>query len=70
MLDQRRGRWADVAQMLYKSFVFAGTDTQIQGSGFDSSGLRLALKTRLFRGLGCILNVQSLQQQKYGSFEA
>ena len=24
MLDQRRRRWADVLQMLYKSFVFAG----------------------------------------------
>ena len=24
MLDQRRRRWADVVQMLYKSFVFAG----------------------------------------------
>ena len=25
MLDQRRRRWADVVQMLYKCFVFAGT---------------------------------------------
>ena len=24
MLDQRRRRWADVVQMLYKCFVFAG----------------------------------------------
>ena len=24
MLDQRRGRWADVVQMLYKCFVFTG----------------------------------------------
>ena len=24
MLDQRRRRWADVAQMLYKCFVFVG----------------------------------------------
>ena len=24
MLDQRRRRWADVAKMLYKCFVFAG----------------------------------------------
>ena len=24
MLDQRRRRWADVVQMLYKGFVFAG----------------------------------------------
>ena len=24
MLDQRRKRWADVVQMLYKCFVFAG----------------------------------------------
>ena len=24
MLDQRRRRWADVVQMLYKSFVLAG----------------------------------------------
>ena len=24
MLDQRRRRWADVAQMLHKCFVFAG----------------------------------------------
>ena len=24
MLDQRRRRWADVAQVLYKCFVFAG----------------------------------------------
>ena len=24
MLDQRRRRWDDVVQMLYKSFVFAG----------------------------------------------
>ena len=26
MLDQRRSRWADVVQMLYKCFVFAGED--------------------------------------------
>ena len=26
MLDQRRRRWADVVQMLYKSFVFSGID--------------------------------------------
>ena len=25
MLDQRRRRWADVVQMLYKCFVFAGS---------------------------------------------
>ena len=25
MLDQRRRRWADVVQMVYKCFVFAGT---------------------------------------------
>ena len=25
MLDQRRRRWADVVQMLYKCFVLAGT---------------------------------------------
>ena len=24
MLDQRQRRWADVVQMLYKCFVFAG----------------------------------------------
>ena len=24
MLDQRRRRWADVVQLLYKCFVFAG----------------------------------------------
>ena len=24
MLDQRRRRWADIVQMLYKCFVFAG----------------------------------------------
>ena len=27
MLDQRRRRWADVVQMLFKGFVFAGDDT-------------------------------------------
>ena len=26
MFSQRRRRWADVVQMLYKCFVFAGTD--------------------------------------------
>ena len=26
MLDQRRRRWTDVVQMLYKCFVFAGMD--------------------------------------------
>ena len=32
MLDQRRRRWADVVQMLYKCFVLAGwvTDTDTQ----------------------------------------
>ena len=29
MLDQRRRRWADVVQMLYKSFLFAGLSWQI-----------------------------------------
>ena len=27
MLDQRRRRWADVVQMLYKCFVFAGNNS-------------------------------------------
>ena len=27
MFDQRRSRWADVVQMLYKCFVFAGYAT-------------------------------------------
>ena len=29
MLDQRRRRWADVVQMLYKCFVFAGCSYSI-----------------------------------------
>ena len=29
MLDQRRGRWADVVQMLYKCFVFAGIRSSV-----------------------------------------
>ena len=28
MLDQRRRRWADVVQMLYKYFVFVGWQTK------------------------------------------
>ena len=27
MLDQRRRRWADVVQMLYKCFIFAGNSS-------------------------------------------
>ena len=30
MLNQRRGRWADAAQMLYKCFVFGGALTTHQ----------------------------------------
>ena len=30
MLDQRRRRWADVLQMLYKCFVFAGYTRQVE----------------------------------------
>ena len=34
MLDQRRRRWADATQMLYKCFVFAGEVViQVQNSG-------------------------------------
>ena len=29
MLDQRRRRWADVVQMLYKCFVFAGSPMHV-----------------------------------------
>ena len=29
MLDQRRRRWADVVQMLYKYFVFAGLSCRL-----------------------------------------
>ena len=29
MLDQRRRRWVDVVQMLYKCFVFAGITTYL-----------------------------------------
>ena len=29
MLDQRRRRWADVVQMLYKCFLFAGVGRMI-----------------------------------------
>ena len=29
MLDQRRRRWADVVQMLYKCFVFAGVSAYL-----------------------------------------
>ena len=29
MFDQRRGRCADVVQMLYKCFVFAGTSREL-----------------------------------------
>ena len=35
MLAQRRRRWADVAQMLYKCFVIAGEKS---GPGFDVMG--------------------------------
>ena len=31
MLEQRRRRWADVVQMLYKCFVFAGMSLFISG---------------------------------------
>ena len=31
MLDQRRRRWADVVQMLYKCFVFAGSSYKADG---------------------------------------
>ena len=34
MLDQRWRRWADVVQMLYKCFVFAG-NTQIKGAFYN-----------------------------------
>ena len=48
MLDQRRRRWADVVQMLYKSFVFAGmfvqtwNECQQQQGDFSVLGQRLA----------------------------
>ena len=29
MLDQRRRRWADIVQLLYKCFVFDGVETQL-----------------------------------------
>ena len=29
MLDQRRRRWADIVQILYKCFVLAGTQLQV-----------------------------------------
>ena len=35
MLDQRRRRWADIAQMLYKCFVFAGTGRE-ESQSLDS----------------------------------
>ena len=31
MLDQRRRRWADVVQMLYRCFVFAGLSGYVVG---------------------------------------
>ena len=31
MLDQRRRRWTDVVQMLYKCFVFAGISGDVKG---------------------------------------
>ena len=33
MLDQRRRRWADIVQMLYKCFVFAGHG---RAAGYDT----------------------------------
>ena len=35
MLDQRRRRWADIVQMLYKYFVFAGTALQPEEIDLD-----------------------------------
>ena len=34
MLDQRRRRWADFVQMLYKCFVFAGHPRKDEASPF------------------------------------
>ena len=33
MLDQRRRRWSDVVQMLYKCFVFAGSSNEGKPTG-------------------------------------
>ena len=37
-LDQRRRRWADVVQMLYSCFVFAGSEINSQGQGQRKRG--------------------------------
>ena len=39
MLDQRRRRWADVVQILYKCFVFTGQGIVQMGWNFDNVNL-------------------------------
>ena len=52
MLDQRRRRWADVVQMLYKCFVFAGYSQSQNLQRFSDDNYTM-LFTMLFTMLQC-----------------
>ena len=51
MLDQRRRRWADVVQMLYKCFVFAGIVPTLDHAG--TAHMTMKHWVNMGRGIFC-----------------